>query len=61
MAFEVLRAALGAFERVLLGGRVYSQRDGEALADDLQTLLDLCKPRHSPPAAALRGPRLSAC
>ena len=48
MAFEVLRAALGAFERVLLGGRVYSQRDGEALADDLQTLLDLCKPRHSP-------------
>ena len=41
MAFEVLRAALGAFERVLLGGRVYSQRDGEALADDLQTLLDL--------------------
>ena len=35
MAFEVLRAALGAFERVLLGGRVYSQRDGEALADDL--------------------------
>ena len=50
MAFEVLRAALGAFERVLLGGRVYSQRDGEALADDLQTLLDLV--RRAPPRAA---------
>ena len=58
MAFEVLRAALGAFERVLLGGRVYSQRDGEALADDLQTLLDLVRrapqPCHQPPPA--RGP-----
>jgi len=60
MAFEVLRAALGAFERVLLGGRVYSQRDGEALADDLQTLLG--KPRHSPATSRRPArPRLSAC